>query len=93
MTTLVDEVMDLESRLQSKIPCLNCDRPATLRSFGHGPCPEGDGRMPPFYKCDQCFVKWYSRVGKTLARCGTLRHATCGLTFRSVEDFSDYREF
>lgn len=92
-TPLIESAEELEARFQAAIPCNKCGQPATLRSLGHGPCPDLGGAAPPFFKCKRCFTKWYAQVEMKLRVVGHLVHSGCERKFHRIEDFSDYREF
>ncbi len=92
-TPLIESIEELEAQFQTSIPCNKCGQPATLRSIGHGQCPDPDGSVPPFFKCDRCFVKWYAQAEMKLHMAGHLIHSGCKQKFDRIEDLSDYREF
>lgn len=89
--TIPDSALD--ELLDNNVPCHDCGNPATLRSFGHGRCPDIDGEFPPYFKCITCWKVWYAKTQRIVAKWGHVRHVTCGMEFTTVEELSDYREF
>lgn len=90
---------DLEELLDNEVPCQgwrgpvnrphrHCDKPAALRSFGHGCRPEV-GR----FKCITCWQAWYTNFVARVNKFGSVRCAGCDARFTDPSGFSDYRPF
>lgn len=81
-----------EQILGSDVACHECGKPALLRSDGHG-CASRTYGHGPWFKCLQCWQKWFKKTMAHGIRKGHLTCEECRRQFRSIAAFSDYREF
>lgn len=82
--------VDLNELYDQDVPCKRCQRPAVLRSFGHGSC---QSDKYPIHSCIGCWQRWLKKQLGILNRHKRIRCEYCDQTFTSVESFSDYRPF